>query len=157
MRWLAAGTCIALGIACVSRDPGPIKTEVHTFPDGGIVEFNGQRVGRAPAAVTLPQDSNGRLTERSVLRALPNTAQVTLHAQNRVLEPSSRTERVPNRILIDLTQPGINGSDANLQVAQTQIKSSGSTGTNQSKRPRRSDRSKPTQPVGIDRWNPGIY
>jgi hypothetical protein len=112
MRLLAAGTCIALGIACVSRDPSPIKTEVHTFPDGGIVEFNGRRVGRAPTAVTLPQDTNGRLTERTVLRAVPNTAQTTLYAQSRVLEPSTRTDRVPDRIMIDLTRRGTNEAAA---------------------------------------------
>jgi hypothetical protein len=159
MRLLLAGTFIAFitsGIACVSREKGPLKTEVVTFPEGAIVEFNGHRVGRAPAAVILPQDTNGRLTERAVLRAVPNTAQSTLYAQSRVLDPSAREERVPNQIMIDLTLRDTNSTPATVaSLPSTHVETSSKTG--KVVRPRPADRGKPTQPVGIDRWNPGIY
>ena len=155
MRLLLAGTWIALGLACATHhQKGPLKTEVVTFPDGAIVEFNGKPVGRAPTAVVLPQDSNGKLLERVTLRALPNTRQDMLFAQTRTLEPSSRDERVPNRIMIDMRVHDTNtlaGSKATVEAVNTSWK------TNKTIRSRPADRSKPTQPVGIDRWNPGIY
>src|ERR1043165_3105567 len=119
MRLLVAGTFFALGIACVMRDPAPVKTQVVTFPDGAIVEYNGRAVGRAPAAVVLPQDENGNLTERVVVRALPNTAQPTLFAQSRTLEPGGRNERVPNQIMIDMTLHDTNTLAAGPQSTST--------------------------------------
>lgn len=158
MRLLLAGTfIIALGMACVSREKAPLKTEVVTFPEGAIVEFNGRRVGRAPAAVILPQDTNGRLTERAVFRAVPNTAQAALYAQSRVLEPSARDERVPNRIMIDLTLRDTNSAPLTLAASSTSTHVETSSKTGKVARPRPADRGKPTQPVGMDRWNPGIY
>lgn len=139
---------------CVVHDRVPIQTQVVTFPAGAVVEFNGRPVGRAPAAVILPQDTNGRLTERTVLRAVPNTAQPMLLAQTRVLDPTNESDRVPDQILIDLTLSGTNAAPVVPGgIAQSQ------PGANNS-RPARAklpERSKPTQPVGIDRWNPGIY
>src|SRR5437868_5244448 len=102
-RWAALILVLASG--CVVHDQVPIKTQVRTFPDGAMVEFNGRPVGRAPAAVILPQDTNGRLVERTVIRAIPNSAQPALLAQSRVLEPGDRTERVPDYVMIDMTLP----------------------------------------------------
>jgi hypothetical protein len=152
MRVLLLG-CILLFTGCVVRDQSPIKTQVVTYPEGAIVEFNGRPVGRAPAAVVLPQDTNGRLTERTTLRAIPNTAQPMLIAQTRVLEPGTRTDRVPDQIMIDLTL-----RDTNNPVPPTvaQVQSTPSTDT-RPVRSRPADSGKPTRPVGIDRWNPGIY
>ena len=142
-------------MGCAGHSPATIKTQVVTFPEGAIVEFNGRPAGRAPAAVVLPQDTNGKLTERTVLRAIPNTAQPTLIAQTRILEPESFSERVPDRIMIDLTLPS-----TNTPVAGVQGRTNETASTNSHVRPARvraPDRGKPTQPVGVDRWNPGIY
>ncbi len=156
MRFLlSAFLVLAAGCVGVVRDNVPIKTQVVTYPQGATVEFNGRPIGRAPAAVVLPQDTNGRLTERSVLRAVPNTAQPMLVAQTRVLEPTELTERVPDQIMIDLTlrdtnTPSISASPNTATSKATSSKSS-------PKRSRPMDSGKPTRPVGIDRWNPGIY
>ena len=149
--------CLLLATGCVGvvRDNVPIKTQVVTYPEGAVVEFNGRPVGRAPAAVLLPQDTNGRLIERSVLRAIPNTAQPTLVAQTRVLEPGSREDRVPDQIMIDLTLRDTN-APAITSLATTNSHTQ-APANRQPARTRPLDRGKPTQPVGIDRWNPGIY
>jgi hypothetical protein len=151
-RW--AVFLLALG-GCVVHDQVPIKTQVRTFPEGAIVEFNGRSVGRAPAAVILPQDTNGRLTERTVLRAVPNTAQTTLLAQSRVFEPGSRVDRVPDYVMIDMTLPDTNS--AALQLASAPPRVERESTNSRPVRAKPVDRGKPTQPVGIDRWNPGIY
>jgi hypothetical protein len=57
-------------------------------------------------------------------------------------------------IMIDLTRRGMNEAAAVVVPDRTTPQA---RSTNELKRPRRSERSKPTQPVGIDRWNPGIY
>lgn len=141
-----------LGGGCMTRDPGVIKTQVVTFPDGALVEYNGKMLGRAPAEVVLPQDAHGRLLERTVLRARPNSDQEWLFAQTRVFEPTGRDERVPNRIMIDLRLPGTNAPvRAEIRPVEDPRKAAG---------PRRipwTDRGKPTQAVGLDRWNPGKY
>ena len=155
MRLLLAGICIGFGIACVSRDPGIIKTQVVTYPDGALVEFNGRPVGRAPAAVVLPQDSNGRLTERVVVRAVPNTAQKTLFAQSRVLDPQHREAPVPHQIMIDMTLRDTNSPLPLLTNQTTHVETA--TRTNTVRRSRPAESGKPTRPVGIDRWSPGIY
>ena len=155
MRLLLALVMASCATGCTLHDQVPIKTQVVTFPEGAIVEFNGRPVGRAPAAVILPQDTNGRLTERTVLRALPNTAQPTLIAQTRILDPSGLTERVPDRLMIDLTLHETNAPLSQLQAGTIPVHS-GPT-NNRPFRIRTPDRGKPTQPVGLDRWNPGIY
>jgi len=129
-----------------------VKTQVLTFPDGAIVEFNGEYLGRAPAEVVLPQDPNGRLTGRAVVRALPNTQQPSLFAQTRVFDPIDRVDRVPNRIMIDMRLK--NGS-LPPEWETTHVE----TATKSSPRPKipYTERSKPTQAVGIDRWNPGHH
>jgi hypothetical protein len=149
-----AALILALGTGCVVHDKVPIQTQVRTFPEGALVEFNGLPVGRAPAAVTLPQDTNGRLVERSVLRAIPNSEQKTLMVQSRILEPGERNERVPDYVMLDMTLPSTNSPASTLSPGST-VESG--RGAGHSLRPKPLDRGKPTQPVGIDRWNPGIY
>jgi len=152
-----AAAFLALGVGCMTRDPGMVQTQVVSFPDGALVEFNGQPMGRAPAKITLPQDSEGRLTERAEVRVLPNSNQPELYPQVRTFEPPktmARTERVPNRIMVDMTRGGTNEMRmARRETAQTE---------KDSKRRARpavpyTERSKPTQAVGLDRWKPGIY
>jgi hypothetical protein len=145
--------CVLFLTGCVVRDQSPIKTQVVTYPEGATVEFNGRPVGRAPAAVVLPQDTNGRLTERTILRAVPNTGQSMLIAQTRVLEPGVRTDRVPDQIMIDLT---LRDTNTSFLPVPTQVQAPPTTNTRPA-RARPSGSSKPTRPVGIDRWNPGIY
>jgi hypothetical protein len=152
-RW--AALLLVIGSGCVVHDQVPIKTQVRTFPEGATVEFNGHPVGRAPAAVILPQDTNGRLTERAVVRAVPNTAQTTLVAQSRVFEPGTRRDRVPDYVMIDMTLPDTNTPVAQLAAAPAQVERASTN--SRPARPKPTDRGKPTQPVGMDRWNPGIY
>lgn len=145
---------VVLGVGCVSSGPKVVKTEVITVPDGALVEFNGQPHGRAPAKVIFPQDEHGRLTERAVVRVLPNTDQPTLYAQNRVYEPGERRDRVPDRIMVDMTLRGTNSVDA-AATSTTHVERD----TEKSVRPAvpYTNRGKPTQAVGLDRWKPGIY
>ena len=156
MRIYLAASLIALGIGCATpmRGPGMVETQVITYPDGALVEFNGESKGRAPAKIVMPQDEHGRLTERAVVKIIPNTAQPTLFAQNRVFEPTERTDRVPNRIFIDMTIPGTN-SIASGRPPTTHVEKD----TEESVRPPvpYTERGKPTQAVGLDRWKPGIY
>ena len=155
LRGCLAAALLALGVGCVSSNKGPVETKIFTFPDdGALVEYNGQSVGRAPAKVTFPQDEYGRLTERVVVRAIPNTDQPMLFAQHRVFEPGERVDRVPNRIMVDMSIPGTN------MVASTrQVTTHVEKNTEKSVRPPvpYTDRGKPTQAVGLDRWKPGIY
>lgn len=156
MRICVAASLIVLGVGCAlpMREPGMVETQVLTYPDGALVELDGQSKGRAPAKIVLPQDEHGRLTERAVLRVIPNTAQGTWFAQQRIFEPGERIERVPNRILVDMTLPGTNNVAAG-KPATTHVEKD----TENSVRPPvpYTDRGKPTQAVGLDRWKPGIY
>jgi hypothetical protein len=153
LLWSSLFLCLALG--CVLHDKSPITTQVVTYPEGAVVEFNGRQLGRAPTEVVLPQDTNGRLTEKAVLRAVPNSAQPMLIAQTRVLDPGDHTDRVPNRILIDLTLSNASALVPTNLNGGTYVEK-GSTNSRPIRR-RPVDRGKPTQPVGIDRWNPGVY
>ena len=157
MRLCLSATLILLGVGCATNQKGPnlVKTQVVTFPDGALVEFNGKPAGRAPTEIILPQDKNGNLTEVAEILVVPNSAQHTLYPQRRVLDPRTRKDRVPNRIMVDMTR----GSSTN------EIKLASGTGTHveseTKKGPRPpvpyTNRGKPTQAVGLDRWNPGIY
>ena len=131
-----------------------VETQVITFPEGALVEFNDEKQGRSPAKIVFPQDENGRLTERSVVRVLPNTDQATIYAQHRVFEPGERTDRVPDWIMIDMTKAGTN-SVPNQRPPTTHVEED----SEKSVRPPVPyvDRGKPTQAVGLDRWKPGIY
>jgi hypothetical protein len=95
--------CVGLALAagCVMPHRGPIQTEVVTFPRGGIVEYEGRRIGKEPVTLVFPQDSAGRLTNRVVVRALPMDD--SLYAQSKVLEAAGRVDPVPSRIMIDLS------------------------------------------------------
>ena len=154
MRFSAGIFLVALGVACATHDRKEVSTQVVTFPDGAIVQINGKSVGRAPAKITLPQDEYGHLIGRAVVRAVPNTKQPTLFQQVRVFDPSERRDPVPNQIVIDMTLPGTN-------ITQEAIATSIAEETRPKVRKRAPythvERSKPTQPVGIDRWNPGQY
>jgi hypothetical protein len=157
MRSSAATLVIAVGLlgtGCISSNQNVVKTQVVTFPDGAIVEYNGQRMGRAPAQIILPQDEHGRLTERAVVRIIPNTDQPTLYAQHRVFEPGERMDRVPNRVLVDMTLAGTN-TMASVKPSTTHVEKN----SRESVRPSVPyvNRGKPTQAVGLDRWKPGIY
>lgn len=155
MRICLAAFLVALSVGCVTRnEPRVVKTQVISYPNGALVEYNGHRLGRAPAEVTFPQDENGRLTERAVVTVIPNTRQSTLFAQQRVFEPGDRTDRVPNRIMVDMTLAGTN-SVASGRPPTTHVEKD----SEKSLRPPvpYTNRGKPTQAVGLDRWKPGIY
>jgi hypothetical protein len=154
MKLGAMAVVFLLATGCASRQPDVVKTQVITFPDGALIEFNGQPAGRAPARVVLPQNAEGRLTDRAVVRALPNSKQDQLYAQTRVFDPAEREDRVPNQIMIDMREPGPDHTPLPLENT-THVEQA-------SQRAARSkilhtDRSKPTQAVGLDRWNPGKY
>jgi hypothetical protein len=155
MRFCLAATLIALGLACATtKEPRVVKTQVVTVPDGALVEFNGKPAGRAPASIILPQDEHGNLTQTAELIAQPNSDQPTLYPQRRIFDPRNRTERVPDQILIDMTHGPTNQTQL-ARGAATHIESE----TKKSIRPPvpYTNRGKPTQAVGLDRWSPGIY
>jgi hypothetical protein len=149
--WLAA-MVMSLGMGCATGPAGVVKTRVVTFPEGALVEYNGTALGRAPASVVLPQDAEGRLTQRAVVRAVPNTNQDRLYAQSRVFDPTNRMDRVPNRILIDMRLRGTNEPVAEVEMSEVVREESKPRSRHQFPYV---DRSKPTQAVGLDRWNPG--
>lgn len=154
MKFFAALVVLMLGAGCVSgRREGPIETRVITVPDGALVEFDGKPVGRAPAKIILPQDELGRLTGSAEVLALPNSEQHHLIAQRRVFTPAERVDRVPEKIMIDMTLGGTNA--APVEIAREEPPHI-ETGKAAGKR-KYIDRGKPTQAVGIDRWNPGKY
>jgi hypothetical protein len=154
MRLCVAATLIALGIACATRDAGLIKTQVVTYPEGAIVQYKGHSLGRSPTDIILPQDTMGHLAERTEVRVIPNTAQPHLYAQTRVFDPSNNVERIPNRIMIDMTLHDTNSVPAtNALVTSTEELSE----PRSAQKPKPVDRGKPTQAIGIDRWSPGIY
>lgn len=156
MRLCLSAILIFLGIGCATNknEPNVVKTQVVTFPDGALVEFKGKPAGRAPAEIILPQDEHGYLTEMAEVIVVPNSDQPELYPQRRVFDPRNRTERVPNRIMVDMTR----GSTNQTQLASTR-QNHVETETKKGPRPPVPyvDRGKPTQAVGLDRWNPGIY
>lgn len=141
-------------VGCATNGPKVVETQVTTFPDGALVEYNGKSMGRAPARITLPQDEKGKLTERAVVRVIPNTDQPTLFAQERIFEPEERVDRVPNRIMVDMTKAATNVV-ASGRPPTTHVEKD----SERSVRPPVPyvNRGKPTQAVGLDRWSPGIY
>ena len=154
MKVMLGAAAAALGLACATKDPEFVQTQVISFPDGALVQLNGTPMGRAPARVTFPQDAQGRLTERAEIRVLPNSNQPELHPQSRIFEPRTRDTRVPNRIMVDMTRGGTN-------IAALAQSNSADEKTQPKTVTRRTvpytERSKPTQAVGLDRWKPGIY
>jgi hypothetical protein len=156
MRLCLSAILIVFGVACATNkhEPNVVKTQVVTFPDGALVEFNGKPAGRAPTQIILPQDEHGYLTEVAEVIVVPNSDQATLFPQRRVFDPRNRTERIPNRIMVDMTR----GSTNQVQLA-TAAQNQVETETKKGPRPPvpYTDRGKPTQAVGLDRWNPGIY
>ena len=157
MKFCLAAAMAVLGVGCVTNQSDkPIATQVVTYPDGALVEFNGEPHGRAPAEIILPQDEFGRLTGSGVVRAIPNTEQGHLYAQERLFEPGERQDRVPHKIMIDMTLRGTNTIPPEAVIAAEVPR----VETPREKHLRRIpyvERSKPTQAVGIDRWNPGKY
>jgi hypothetical protein len=152
MKFYAVTVVIAaLGIGCASRrEPMLVKTQVVTFPDGAVIEYNGSYLGRAPASVILPQDMDGRLTERAVIRALPNSGQRHLITQSRVFDPTNRLDRVPDRVLIDMSRPGTTELSGEIETVRVEKPAAGQEIS-------AVERGKPTQAVGLDRWNPGHH
>ena len=157
MKFCLAAAVAALAMGCATNDSHQaIATHVVTFPDGALVEFNGEPKGRAPAEIILPQDEFGRLTEEALVRAIPNTKQGHLYAQERWFAPAERQDRVPHKIMIDMTLRGTNTISPEEEMAAAVPREE----TPRQKHLRRiphTQRSKPTQAVGIDRWNPGKY
>lgn len=156
MRLCLSAILISMGIACATNknEPTVVKTQVVTFPDGALIEYKGRPAGRAPTEIVLPQDEHGFLTEMAEVIVIPNSDQPELFPQRRVFDPRNRTERVPNRIMVDMTRGSTNQAQL-ASTAQNHIE----TETKKGPRPPvpYTDRGKPTQAVGLDRWNPGIY
>lgn len=100
MRTIAFCALLFLA-ACVRPHQGPIETKITTFPHGGIVEINGHAYGKEPYTLALPQDSSGRLTTNVVIRALPR--EDGLYPGTKILDPAKRVERVPSKVMVDMT------------------------------------------------------
>jgi hypothetical protein len=138
--WLSAVTLLLGG--CAVGPSRPLKTQIVTFPEGGIVEVNGKRYGKEPLTIALPQNEKGQLTENVEIRALPSDHH--LHAATRVLaadHPDHKVQ-VPGRVVVDMRQVPDSTNVVNLvklererKIERKQIKAQES-------------RSKPTRPVG---------
>lgn len=143
MRMILAGLGLFLCAGCVTDVQRPLKTEVVTFPPGGIIEVNGQRMASGPATITLPQNDLGQLTGEVQLKAYPPGE--GLVSATKTISPNtypSYTNRVPARILIDLTHAE---ADTNrVDLLQWQYKQRDLARA----RAAREHRSKPTRPVG---------
>jgi hypothetical protein len=139
IRRFVCAICLLGVTGCVFPHHGPIQTEVITFPKGGIVEYNGRRMGKEPVTLVLPQDSAGWLTNRVEVRALPSDE--SLYAQSRVLDPATRYDRVPSRILIDLSAIPDTPNKVDLVQREEHIEK-------QKARDQRKPGPKPTRPVG---------
>jgi hypothetical protein len=156
MRLCVSALFIALGVGCATtkNEPRLVATEIVTVPEGALVEFNGKPAGRSPAIIVLPQDEHGYLTEPAEILILPNSKQPALFPQRRILDPKARTDRVPDRLLVDMTHASTNftqvASGRPTHVETALRKSTGAAVPY-------TDRGKPTQAVGLDRWTPGIY
>jgi hypothetical protein len=103
MRKIAfALSLIAVMSGCVRPHQGPIKTTIVTFPNHGVIEYNGHEMAREPVEVILPQDSNGRLTNRVVIRAISKDT-TNLFSPTLILDPNSRKDPVPHKITVNMT------------------------------------------------------
>lgn len=156
---ILAGACLSLAAGCAvgKSGQGLVRTQVVTYPDGALVEFNGQHAGRAPTEVILPQDREGRLTQPARIVVWPNTDQGTIFAQSRVFDPATRTDRVPDRIMIDMRFRDTNAPAAPAEGSPIRKEMEGRVYGKSLVNPKRPDRSKPTVPVGMERWNPGHH
>lgn len=101
VRLCVAACFAAVLTGCVSNTPEVRRTQVVTFPEGGIIEYNGVELGKAPAMITLPQNEHHELIGRAVVRAIPREPH--REPATRVFEPGERKDRVPDRIVLDLT------------------------------------------------------
>ena len=153
MRALLTVSVLLLGLGCVTGDKKEIRTKIVTYPDGALVQYKGKNEGRSPAWIVLPQNESGLLTERAEVHVVPNTEQAWLYPQVRVFEPDERTERVPHQVMIDMTLAGTNAIAAEV-TSTTLVEKGHKKSRNQIPYVKRS---KPTQAVGLDRWNPGQY
>ncbi|MGV3772839.1 MAG: hypothetical protein ACO1QB_08055 [Verrucomicrobiales bacterium] len=113
---------ITFSIGCSTSPQDLRRTQVVTFPSGGIVEYNGKRLGQEPVLITLPQDEKGNLAARAVIRASPSE-RMTL-AETRILDPGERIDRVPDRIMLDISSHvEVNsGSQANIDTGTGEAK-----------------------------------
>src|SRR5436190_24234398 len=118
MKKSLAFVMLGLGLGCAMHEKKAISTQVVTFPEGAIIQYNGTNAGRAPSPITLPQDANGRLTGHAEVLAIPNTYQSNLFAQMRIFDPLSRIDRVPEQIMIDMTLPGTNSPISAIAMTQ---------------------------------------
>ena len=102
MGILCAG-CDTLTVKNTGGDGKPRPTQIVTYPDHAIIHVDGKYKGKSPVLVTLPQGTNGMVTGRMTIEAIPTSP--FLNPQVVVFSPSNRVDRVPDRYMIDLTLP----------------------------------------------------
>lgn len=142
MKLLCVSASALLLAGCLVNRERPLRTEIVTFPEGGIVEVNGKRYGKEPVTVELPQNEKGQLTERVEIRAVPQDQR--LHAQTRVLETDNPNYKVqvPSRVMLDLRDIPDSTNKVNLVKLQRE------QGIERKQIQATQPRSKPTRPVG---------
>lgn len=144
---LFGGPALALSMfmaGCVSNSPEVRRTQIVTFPEDAIVIYNGQELGSSPAMITLPQDEQGRLMGRSVVQAIPAEPHSRLNPATKVFEPKGRHDRIPDRVMLDLTGFNTTNFVVEMQENPEAPPPPRKTGIPYTRR------SKPTQVVGID-------
>ncbi len=85
------------------------RTQVVTFPSNADIEVNGRRLGEAPVLVIIPRDAQGRITQTTVIRAIPKTT--NQFVQVREFSPG-RMNPIPLRLMIDMRLAGTNAEVA---------------------------------------------
>ena len=83
----------------------PTRTQVVTFPSNADIEVNGRRLGEAPVLIVIPRDAEGRITQNTVIRAIPKTT--NQFVQVREFSPA-RTNPIPLRVMIDMRRESTN-------------------------------------------------
>jgi hypothetical protein len=113
LAMLATG-CNSLMVKNTGKDGEPIPTQIVTYPSSAIMYVDGKLIGKSPILVTLPQGTNGVLNGEMRIQAFPEKA--GLNPQVAVFSPQGRKDRVPDRYMIDLTEPA--STDPSLEVAR---------------------------------------
>jgi hypothetical protein len=120
---VSAAVLLAFLTGCVGLSTqDATRTQVVTFPSNADIEVNGKRLGEAPVLVTIPRDASGRVTQNTVIRAIPKTT--NQFVQIREFSPG-RTNPIPLRVMIDMRFAGTNTSE---MAAQGELSQPGSQG-----------------------------
>jgi hypothetical protein len=142
MKKCLLAVALLLLSGCVVGSNRPIKTEIVTYPRGGVVEVDGKQMGTEPVTITLPQNEKGHLTSKVEIRAMPEDER--LYAQTKIFDPAdpARKGQVPSRVLLDLSASPDGEDRVDVREIQQEQKAA------RKEQRLKEERGKPTRPVG---------